>query len=277
MGLAGIGTLLASRVSAQSTGGACVGAIPEETAGPYPADGSSFGFGDGDPTGTPPGGGPGARPPSGGPGGPPPGGPPPSAMQSGDGEAVNVLTRSGIVRSDVRTSLATGNTAEGVPAVINLQLVNTNSACAPLAGYALYLWHCNRQGEYSLYSEDVLEEDYLRGVQETDEDGMVTFSSIFPACYPGRWPHVHFEIYPSLAQATGADNKIHTSQLALPQSVCEAVYTNAEGYSGSLESLSDLSLETDNVFSDGYALQMAAVTGSVAKGYAITLQVGVNV
>ena len=105
-------------------------------------------------------------------------------MQSGDGEAVNVLTRSGIVRSDVRTSLATGNTAEGVPAVINLQLVDTNSACAPLAGYALYLWHCNRQGEYSLYSEDVLEEDYLRGVGEADEDGMVTFSSIFPAVLP---------------------------------------------------------------------------------------------
>ena len=265
LGLAGIGTLLASRVAAQT----CVGAIPEETAGPYPADGSAgMGRPDGDPTGTPPGGGPGARPPA--------GGTAPSAVQS-SGEAVNVLTRSGIVRSDIRTSLETGNTAEGVPATLTLQLVNTNSACAPLAGYALYLWHCNRAGEYSLYSEDVLEEDYLRGVQETDEDGMVTFTSIFPACYSGRWPHVHFEVYESAEQATSADNKLHTSQLALPQSVCEAVYTTAEGYENSVANLAALSLETDNVFSDGYDLQLAAVTGSVAKGYTITLQVGVNV
>ena len=85
-------------------------------------------------------------------------------MQTGDGEAVNVLTRSGVVRSDIRTSLETGNTAEGVPATFQLQLVNSNSACAPISGYAIYLWHCTREGEYSLYSDAVLEEDYLRGV-----------------------------------------------------------------------------------------------------------------
>lgn len=198
-------------------------------------------------------------------------------MQSGSDEAVNVLTRSGIVRSDIRTSLETGNTIASVPTTINLQLVNSSSACAPLARYAIYLWHCTREGEYSLYSEAVLEEDYLRGVQETDEDGMVTFTTIFPACYTGRWPHVHFEIYPALAEATSAENKLHTSQLALPQTVCEAVYNSAEGYSGSVANLAQLSLDTDNVFSDGYASQMTAVTGSISKGYAITLQIGLGV
>lgn len=194
-------------------------------------------------------------------------------MQSGAGEAVNVLTRSGIVRSDLRTSLATGNTAGGVPTTINLQLVNASGACAPLAGYAIYLWHCTREGAYSLYSETVLEEDYLRGVQETDEDGMVTFRTVFPACYIGRWPHVHFEIYPALEQATSVDNKLHTSQLAIPRATCEAVYNHAEGHSGSVANLAELSPETDNVFSDGYASQLAAVTGSITKGYTITLQV----
>lgn len=270
MGLVGIGVLLSSCSSASGStgGGACVSEIPEETAGPYPANGSSGGPGDGDPVGTPPG------PPSSNTSS---NASPPSAMQSGDGDAVNVLTRSGIVRSDVRTSLETGNTAPGVPTTIQLQLVNASGACAPLAGYALYLWHCTRAGEYSLYSETVLEEDYLRGVQETDEDGMVTFQTIFPACYTGRWPHVHFELYPSLDQATSAANKLHTSQLALPQTVCEAVYNNAEGYSSSVANLAELSLDTDNVFSDGYALQMAAVTGSISKGYTVTLQVGLSV
>lgn len=262
LGVVGIGAQLTGCSSAAGSGdaggGVCVGEIPEETAGPYPANGSVGGPGDGDPVGTPP-------------------GPPPSAMQSGSNEAVNVLTRSGIVRSDIRTSLEMGNPVAGVPTTINLQLVNSSSACAPLAGYAIYLWHCTREGEYSLYSEAVLEEDYLRGVQETDEDGMVTFTTIFPACYTGRWPHVHFEIYPALAEATSAENKLHTSQLALPQTVCEAVYNSAEGYSGSVANLAQLSLDTDNVFSDGYASQMAAVTGSISKGYAITLQVGLGV
>ena len=281
MGVVGIGALLAScsgAANGASSGGAssggvdgaaCVTQIPEETAGPFPADGSSgFGRPDGDPTGTPPGGGPGARP------APPSGAVPLSAAQFG---SVNVLTRSGIVRSDLKTSLATGNTAVGVPTTLTLQLVNSAAACAPLAGYAIYVWHCNRAGEYSLYSTDVLAEDYLRGVQATDADGMVAFETIFPACYAGRWPHIHFEIYPSLDAATSADNKLHTSQLAVPQAICEAVYNNVAGYEQSVTNLSQISLERDNVFSDGYASQLAAVTGSISKGYAMTLQVGVDV
>lgn len=83
-----------------------------------------------------------------------------------------------------------------MPATIKLKLVDIKNNCAPLSSYAIDLWHCNEAGEYSLYAESVLEEDYLRGVQATDEDGMVSFTSIFPACYTGRWPHIHFEVVP---------------------------------------------------------------------------------
>ncbi len=147
--------------------------------------------------------------------------------------------------------------------------------CAPLAGYAVYIWQCDRDGLYSLYSEGVTGENYLRGVQETDSDGKVTFTTIFPACYPGRWPHIHFEVYPSLATATDSGNKVQTSQLALPEDVCDAVYATAE-YSESASSLGQISLDTDNVFSDGVTLQLASVTGSVSGGYVATLQVGVD-
>ena len=47
--------------------------------------------------------------------------------------------------------------------------------------------------------EDV---NYLRGVQSADDTGTVEFTSIFPACYSGRWPHVHFEVYENVANAT---------------------------------------------------------------------------
>ena len=92
------------------------------------------------------------------------------------------------------------------------------------SGAAIYLWHCDRDGNYSLYSEAAADENYLRGVQEAADDGSLEFTTIFPACYAGRWPHMHFEVYESLDAATSASNKLRTSQLALPQDVCETVY-----------------------------------------------------
>jgi protocatechuate 3,4-dioxygenase beta subunit len=192
----------------------------------------------------------------------------------GDGSnGPNVLTLSGIIRSDIRTSIAglTG-TAEGVPLSVKLSLVNTNDGCNPLAGYAVYLWHCDRDGNYSLYS--VADQNYLRGVQETDDDGSVTFQTIFPACYSGRWPHIHFEIYPSLSSASASGNKIKTSQLALPQDVCKAVFATT-GYSQSVANLSRVTLASDNVFSDGATLETPVVTGSVSAGYVASLTVGI--
>ena len=56
------------------------------------------------------------------------------------------------------------------------------------------------------YSSRVTNENYLRGVQESDVDGVLRFETIFPGCYPGRWPHIHFEVYPSLADATSVSN-----------------------------------------------------------------------
>ena len=163
---------------------------------------------------------------------------------------VNVLERSGIVRSDITTSLETGNTAEGVPLTINLQLHQAGDESAPLVGYAVYLWHCDREGNYSMYSSGVTDEDYLRGVQATGSEGNLSFTSVFPACYAGRWPHIHFEVYESLDTATSAANVLHTSQLAIPQEVCDTVYETAAGYTQSIRNLSGVSLETDNVFSD---------------------------
>lgn len=205
--------------------------IPEETAGPYPADGSN---------------------------------------------GQNVLTRTGVVRSDIRPSLSTSTVAQGIPLTVQLKLVNINNSCTALSGYAIYLWHCDREGNYSLYSSAVVNEDYLRGVQATDSSGTVVFQTIFPACYSGRWPHIHFEIYPTLNSAMLYSNKVATSQLALPELVCDEVYATT-GYSQSVRNLAQLSLSTDNIFSDGYALQMASVTGNTTDGYVASLVVGVLV
>ena len=78
-----------------------------------------------------------------------------------------------------------------------------------------------REGGYSMYSDGITDENYLRGVQEIDANGKVTFTSIFPAAYSGRWPHIHFKVYSSVDDATGGGKAIATSQLALPEDVCD--------------------------------------------------------
>lgn len=209
--------------------------IPEETAGPYPGDGSN--------------------------------GP-------------NVLTQDGVVRSDIRSSFGSSgsNTAQGTLATVTLSLVSTTSGCEQLEGLAVYIWHCNATGGYSMYSNGVTNENYLRGVQVSDANGQVSFTSIYPACYSGRWPHIHFEIYASLEEALGGGNPIRTSQLALPQSMCETVYSQTSLYPGSTNNLSQISLGSDNVFGDDDAeYQLATVSGDNANGYDVGLEVGVAV
>jgi hypothetical protein len=96
-----------------------------------------------------------------------------------------VLSQSGIVRSDIRSSFGQfSGTAEGILLTIRLTILDASNACAPLAGAGVYLWHCDRAGQYSLYT--VTDQNYLRGVQAAGDDA----------------------------------NKIAASQIAMPEDVC---------------------------------------------------------
>ena len=146
----------------------------------------------------------------------------------------------------------------------------------PFEGVAVYVWHCSREGGYSLYSEGITDQNHLRGVQVADADGTVSFTSIVPACCPGRWPHVHVEVYPDQASITDATAAVATSQVALPQDMSEQVYAQP-GYEASVTNLAQVSLAGDNVFGDdGGAAQLATVTGDVRTGYTVSLAVGVD-
>jgi protocatechuate 3,4-dioxygenase beta subunit len=208
------------------------GEIPEETAGPFPGDGSN--------------------------------GP-------------DVLSQSGVVREDITRAFGTAaGVAAGVPLTLRLRVLQLEDGeSTPLVGAAVYAWHCDRKGRYSMYSDGVTEENYLRGVQAAGADGWLRFTTVFPGCYAGRWPHVHFEVYPSLDAATTASDRLRTSQLALPEDTCRQVYGVADGYDQSVGNLDRVSLDSDNVFSDGYSLQLAKVTGSVEEGYVATIAVPV--
>ncbi len=201
--------------------------IPDEAAGPFPADGTN--------------------------------GP-------------NVLADDGPLKADLTTSFgALAGTAAGVPTTLRLAVVD-NEAGAPLPGAVVYLWHCTADGRYSIY--EIPDQNYLRGVQVADEGGRVAFETIFPGCYPGRWPHCHFEVFRSLDEATTGATAIKTSQLAFSQADCETVFADSR-YGPSAANLARLSLATDVVFRDGWADQLATVAGSVADGYTASLLVRV--
>lgn len=192
-----------------------------------------------------------------------------------DSNGVNILDDSGVVRRDIRSSFGSSRTtAKGVPLeiVLTVRDVATGSA---LVGAGVYLWHCDRDGNYSLYSSGVENENYLRGVQETDSTGSVRFTSIYPACYSGRWPHIHFEVYESVATAVASGPIVKTSQIALPDETNAAVYATT-GYETSIRNASQVTLKSDNVFSDdGGIYQLATMTGDAKSGYTAALSIAV--
>jgi protocatechuate 3,4-dioxygenase beta subunit len=180
------------------------------------------------------------------------------------------------VRSDIRSSLDGGATATGVPMTLELTILDMGGDDAPFKDVAVYAWHCDAAGGYSMYSEGLEDVTYLRGVQVTSSAGTAGWTSIVPGCYSGRWPHVHFEVYPDVDSIDDSTNAIATSQVALTEDMCRAVYATAE-YAGSAENLDRLSLDADNVFGDdGGALQLATVTGDAESGYHVALTVRVD-
>lgn len=216
---------------------ACV-ALPWETAGPYPADGTN----------------------------------------SREGQVINVLTQSGVLRDDIRSSFGnmTG-TAEGVPLVLDLTLLNADG-CTPLAGHAIYLWHCTADGYYSLYT--VPDQNFLRGVAVSDAGGKVRFQTIVPGCYDGRWPHIHFEIYKNAEAAVSGEAAVLTAQTAMPEAEMAALYKADSRYAASIENLAEITIPGDNVFGDNSAEQIAqqtlALSGDASAGYVGTLAIPVD-
>lgn len=225
--------------SATATSASCT--VPSsETNGPYPADGTN----------------------------------------TSSGLTSNALTASGVVRSDIRSSFVGTSiaTATGVIMNLTITLVDVNNGCGPLANYAVYIWHCDKDGAYSLY--DLPNESYLRGVQVTDSNGQVTFTTIVPGCYNGRYPHIHFEIFSSLANATRGSYARLISQFAIPAAVCASVYATST-YATSFRNYNNgnNSTATDNVFGDATSAQLSVMTptfsGSVSGGYVGSTTIGI--
>ncbi len=128
-----------------------------------------------------------------------------------------------LVRADITEGKA------GVPLGLMLQVVSAGN-CAPLKGARVDVWHADALGYYSGYpgqsdTRNVSTEGdhFLRGTQFCNDDGVVTFSTIYPGWYQGRTTHIHCKIILG-------DNTVLTAQLYFPDALSEYLYTNVAPY-----------------------------------------------
>lgn len=223
-----------TRASTPSTSTGACEITPTETGGPFPADGSSMGGS--------------------------------AAAGSDNGAAYNVLADPGFVRVDMRSNIDGSDTQDGVPLTLTVNVMSAADGCTPLAGAAVYVWHCSVDGHYSGYAGGMNGGDYsgaswLRAIQIADDSGAATFQTVLPGRYQGRAFHIHYRIFSDSAYGT----QLLTSQMALPDDTVTELYTAAgERYATALASVTTNA--ADGVFGDGVDHQLLTISGDVTAG-----------
>lgn len=157
----------------------------------------------------------------------------------------------------------------GVQLNLTLKILGVDN-CSPMQNVRVNIWHCDKDGLYSGYDQTNNAGQagltYLRGYQFTDANGEVKFTTIFPGWYSGRICHIHFQVYVSSSYAA-------ISQLTFDIDTKNGIYTsNSSLYTKGTD---PMTLSSDNIFSDGYAYQMATLTPN-GSGYDASLEISVN-
>ena len=162
-----------------------------------------------------------------------------------------------LFRSDIRESKS------GTRLDLTITVVNTANSCAALAGVNVEIWQCDATGNYSQYGSQQ-GQTYLRGIQTTDANGQVKFTTVYPGWYQGRATHIHVEV-------TRGTSSLKVTQIAFPESVNNEVYgTGVYASRGSNPTTNT----RDNIFADSIDSELATVSGNPASGYTATFTVG---
>ena len=186
---------------------------------------------------------------------------------------LSVLGNPALVRKDITEGKA------GIPLTLALKIVDHDQACAALSGAAVYIWHCDANGEYSGYSAREngthARETFLRGVQLTDADGQVTFTTIFPGWYMPRLTHIHVQIFVAGSVLSSGTVAAATTQLCFPDAVTAAAYGNAALYPKGQNRVTP-TYASDQVFGNGIGTELLTVSGSAATGYHAGIVIGIS-
>ena len=186
----------------------------------------------------------------------------PSETEGPYPDKTGMISNSAFFRRDVTEG------KPGLPVTLTLTVVNASSNCSPVSGANVEIWQCDAAGHYSEYLQpgfDGTGQTFLRGIQTTDGNGQVTFTTIHPGWYMGRATHIHVDVFRS-------GSLVKTTQIAFPENITAQVYaTGVYARKGQ----NTTSNSSDMVFSDGTQLEMATLTGNTTSGYTATLTIGV--
>jgi len=164
-----------------------------------------------------------------------------------------------LFRSDIREGKS------GTQLALTIKVVNTNSACAPVPNANVEIWHVDAAGNYSQYGTQQAQ-TFLRGIQTTNSNGEVTFTTIYPGWYQGRATHIHVEV-------TLNGRSVKVTQIAFPEAINNTVYATGAYASRGANPMSNSS---DGIFADSLSSELTTPTGD-ANGYVASFQVGVAV
>ena len=162
-------------------------------------------------------------------------------------------------RSDIREGKS------GTQLNLALTVVNTATSCAPLAGVNVEIWQCDATGNYSQYGSERAQ-TYLRGIQTTDDNGQVRFTTVYPGWYQGRATHIHVEV-------TRNGQSLKVTQIAFPEAVNNEVYGSGVYASRGSNPTTNT---RDGIFADSINSEMASVAGNPSSGYTATFTIGLT-
>jgi protocatechuate 3,4-dioxygenase beta subunit len=158
------------------------------------------------------------------------------------------------VRSDIR---------EGRPGAelrLGVRVRDLDAGCKPIQNAVVDVWHCDATGSYSEPGET-----FLRGLQVTDSQGAVEFTTLYPGWYPGRTVHIHVRVYLG-------GNVIHTGQLFFPEAITDAVYRRAPYRRRPKRNTRNAA---DSIFRNGGSRSTLKLT-KTTTGYAARISMGVH-
>jgi protocatechuate 3,4-dioxygenase beta subunit len=146
------------------------------------------------------------------------------------------------------------------------------SACTPLAGAQVHLWHCDPAGNYSAVrdrGDPGAGHAFLRGFQTTDANGAARFVTVYPGWYPGRAVHVHFKI-----RIAGAPRFAEfTSQLYFDDALSERIYAAAPYADRGRPKLRN---KDDFLFREEDGSQLLLDVAADGEGYAAVFDIGLQ-
>jgi protocatechuate 3,4-dioxygenase beta subunit len=172
-----------------------------------------------------------------------------------------------LIRRDITEGKA------GVPLELDLTVVDAGT-CQPIKDAAVDIWHADGLGVYSGVvplgagsTASSTAGTFLRGVQNTDADGVATFKTIYPGWYMGRAVHIHIKVHVG-------GQIVHTGQLFFDDALTAKVYGASAPYDARPDP--DTTNATDNIYQQAGASRAILTMTPGGGGYVGSIIMGIR-